>query len=105
MTFAPKPRGPRWACPVNGHTGHKIDQCRDFWGAASCTDRRKMMIGSGCFTCLGCDQGCANGVCAILNEVPADAIYVECAKSKSGRVPPSVLRIEVPPEAYGGGRY
>jgi hypothetical protein len=49
------------------------------------------MIGSGCFTCLGCDQGCANGVCAILNEVPAGAICVECTKSKTGRVPLSVI--------------
>jgi hypothetical protein len=92
MTYAPKPRGPRWACPVNGHTGHTIDKCKDFWGAASCTDRRKMMTGSGCFTCLGRDQGCGNGVCAIINEVPGDTICLECAKStKSSRVPPSIV--------------
>jgi hypothetical protein len=81
MVLAPKARGPRWACPVNGHTGHTIDQCKDFWGAGSCTDRRKMMTGSGCFTCLGRDQGCGNGMCAIVNEAPADTICQECLRT------------------------
>ncbi len=50
------------------------------------------MTGSGCFTCLGRDQGCGNGICAIINEVPGDTICLECAKStKTGRVPPSIV--------------
>ncbi len=38
ITYQPKVRGPRWACPVKGHSGHSIAQCRDFWGAKNCLE-------------------------------------------------------------------
>jgi hypothetical protein len=73
-------RGPRWACPVNGHSNHTLDKCQDFWEAASCTERRNMLANSSCFTCLGRDQGCSNGACAIINEVPLETFCQGCAK-------------------------
>ena len=39
ITYQPKVRGPRWACPVKGHSGHTIAQCSDFWGAENCLER------------------------------------------------------------------
>jgi len=27
ISYQPKVRGPRWACPVKGHSGHTIAQC------------------------------------------------------------------------------
>ncbi len=54
-------RGPRWASPVEGHTDHTLKRCQEFWGVTSYTERRNMMTWSGCFTCLGRDQGCSSG--------------------------------------------
>jgi hypothetical protein len=45
--------GPRWACPVQGHTGHDLADCLEFWGARDCAARRKMIFRSGCPSCLG----------------------------------------------------
>ena len=91
MTYPAKPKGPRWACPVNGHTGHNIDQCTEFWGASS-SERRELLKGTGCFTCLGREQGCGVGGCGILSEVPADVICQECVKTlRPGRIPPNIL--------------
>jgi hypothetical protein len=64
---------------VKGHSGHTIAQCQDFWGAENCIKRRRLMAGTGCYTCLGCDQGCGAGACAIFKEVPKDTICQECA--------------------------
>jgi len=36
ISYQPKVRGPRWTCPVKGHSGHTIEQCQDFWGAENC---------------------------------------------------------------------
>jgi hypothetical protein len=54
---APTTRGPRWACPVNDHAEHTLAQCVDFWGAADCVSRRRLLSQAGCVTCLGRDQG------------------------------------------------
>jgi hypothetical protein len=92
ISYQPKVRGPRWACPVKGHSGHTIAQCRDFWGAENCIERRKLMAETGCYTCLGRDQGCRAGVCAIVKEVPKDTICQECANftNRTG-TPPNIL--------------
>jgi hypothetical protein len=79
ISYQPKVRGPRWACPVKGHSGHTIAQCQDFWGAENCIERRRLMAGTGCYTRLGRDQGCGAGACAIVKEVPKDTICQECA--------------------------
>ncbi len=97
ITYQPKVRGPRWACPVKGHSGHTIAQCRDFWGAENCLERRKLLGGTGCYTCLGRDQGCGTGTCAIAKEVPKDTICQECASytNRSG-TPPNILCCGLP---------
>jgi hypothetical protein len=97
ITYQPKVRGPRWACPVKGHSGHTIAQCRDFWGAENCIEGRKLMGGTGCYTCLGRDQGCGAGACAIVKEVPKDTICQECAgyASRTG-TPPNILCCGLP---------
>jgi hypothetical protein len=71
---APTTRGPRWACPVNDHAEHTLAQCVDFWGAADCMSRRRLLSQAGCVTCLGRDQGCRDGVC----EVPGDTVCPDC---------------------------
>ncbi len=92
ITYQPKVRGPRWACPVKGHTDHTLAQCKEFWGAENCFERRKMLAGTGCYTCLGRDQGCGTGTCFIVKEVPKDTICQECASytNRSG-TPPNIL--------------
>ncbi len=75
---APTTRGPRWACPVNDHAEHTLAQCVDFWGAADCVSRRRLLSQAGCVTCLGRDQGCRDGVCAITIEVPGDTVCPDC---------------------------
>jgi hypothetical protein len=50
----------------------------DFWGAADCVSRRRLLSQAGCVTCLGRDQGCRNGVCAITIEVPGDTVCPDC---------------------------
>jgi hypothetical protein len=92
ISYQPKVRRPRWACPVKGHSGHTIAQCQDFWGAENCIERRKLMAETGCYTCLGRDQGCRAGACAIVKEVPKDTICQECANftNRSG-TPPNIL--------------
>jgi hypothetical protein len=97
ITYQPKVRGPRWACHVKGHSGHTIAQCQDFWGAENCIERRKLMAGTGCYTCLGRDQGCGAGACAIVKEVPKDTICQECAgyASRTG-TPPNILCCGLP---------
>ncbi len=87
ITYQPKVRGPRWACPVKGHSGHTIAQCRDFWGAENCLERRKLLGGTGCYTCLGREQGCGTGTCAIAKEVPKDTICQECASYTNAMAP------------------
>jgi hypothetical protein len=90
-------RAPRWACPVNGHSGHTLDKCRDFWEATSCTERGNMLADSSCFTCLGRDQGCSNGTCAIISEVPPETVCQGCAKSsRAEQPPPNVLCCGLP---------
>jgi hypothetical protein len=90
-------QAPRWACPVNGHSDHTLDKCRDFWEAASCTERRNMLADSSCFTCLGRDQGCSNGACAIISEVPLETVCQGCAKSsRAEQPPPNVLCCGLP---------
>jgi hypothetical protein len=63
---------PRWSHvePVSG-----------LWGAADCVEKRMLMIDLGCYTCLGQDQGCGNGTCAIISEATRDTICQEWAKS------------------------
>jgi hypothetical protein len=75
---APTTRGPRWACPVNDHAEHMLAQCVDFWGAADCVSRRQLLSQAGCVTCLGRDQGCKDGICAITIEVPGDTVCPDC---------------------------
>ncbi len=77
---------------MKGHSGHTIAQCQDFWGAENCIERRKLMAGTGCYTCLGRDQGCGAGACAIVKEVPKDTICQECAgyTNRTG-TPPNIL--------------
>jgi hypothetical protein len=55
------------------------------------------MGGTGCYTCLGRDQGCGVGACAIVKEVPKDTIYQECASyaSRTG-TPPNILCCGLP---------
>jgi hypothetical protein len=90
-------RAPRWACLVNGHSDHTLAKCRDFWGAASCTEHRNMLADSSCFTCLGRDQGCSNGTCAIISEVPLETVCQGCAKSsRAEQPPPNVLCCGLP---------
>jgi hypothetical protein len=50
------------------------------------------MAETGCYTCLGRDQGCRAGVCAIVKEVPKDTICQECANftNRTG-TPPNIL--------------
>jgi hypothetical protein len=92
ISYQPKVRGPRWACPVKGHSGHTIAQCQDFWGAENCIERRKLMAETGCYTCLGRDQGCGAGACAIVEEVPKDTICQECANfTNRTNTPPNIL--------------
>ncbi len=82
---------------MNGHSGHTLDKCRDFWEAASCTERRNMLAESSCFTCLGRDQGCSNGTCAIISEVPPETVCQGCAKiSRVEQPPPNVLCCGLP---------
>jgi hypothetical protein len=97
ISYQPKVRGPRWACPVKGHSGHTIAQCQDFWGAENCIERRRLMAGTGCFTCLGRDQGCGAGACAIVKEVPKDTTCQECAGyiNRTG-TPPNILCCGLP---------
>jgi hypothetical protein len=92
ISYQPKVRSLRWACPVKGHSGHTIAQCQDFWGAENCIERRKLMAGTGCYTFLGCDQGGCAGACAIIKEVPKDTICQECAgyTNRTG-TPPNIL--------------
>ena len=68
MVYKPRniARGPRWACPLDGHAGHDLQNCLEFWEAKSCKERRDKMMGSACFCCLGKDQGCARGACEIM---------------------------------------
>ena len=82
---------------MKGHSGHTIAQCRDFWGAENCIERRKLMGGTGCYTCLGRDQGCGTGTCAIVKEVPKDTICQECAgyANRNG-TPPNILCCGLP---------
>ncbi len=68
ISYQPKVRGPRGACPVKGHSGHTITQYQDFWGAEDCIERQKLMAETVCYTCLGRDQGCGAGACAIVKE-------------------------------------
>ncbi|MFN9910613.1 MAG: hypothetical protein ACK56F_31640, partial [bacterium] len=51
-----------------------------------------MLAGTGCYTCLGRDQGCGTGTCFIVKEVPKDTICQECASytNRSG-TPPNIL--------------
>ncbi len=82
---------------MNWHSGHTLDKCRDFWEAASCTERRNMLAESSCFTCLGRDQGCSNGTCAIISEVPPETVCQGCAKSsRAEQPPPNVLCCGLP---------
>jgi hypothetical protein len=74
-------RGPRWACPVQGHTGHDLADCLEFWGAWDCAARRKMIFRSGCPSCLGKDQGCQDGRCDIIYQLPPDVMCGSCVKS------------------------
>ncbi len=92
ISYQPKVRGPRWACPVKGHSGHSIAQCQDFWGVENCIERRKLMAETGCYTCLGRDQGCRAGACTIVKEVLKDTICQECANytNRTG-APPNIL--------------
>ena len=55
------------------------------------------MAGTGCYTCLGRDQGCGAGTCAIVKEVPKDTICQECAgyASRTG-TPPNILCCGLP---------
>ncbi len=92
ISYQSKVRDSRWACPVKGHSGNTIAQCPAFWGAENCIERRKLMAGTGCYTCLGGDQGCGAGACAIVKEVPKDTICQECANytNRTG-TPPNIL--------------
>jgi hypothetical protein len=74
-------RGPRWACPVKGHTGHDLAGCQEFWGAQGCAKRRQLIFGSGCSSCLGKDQGCQDGRCDIIYQLPPDVMCEGCVKS------------------------
>jgi hypothetical protein len=55
------------------------------------------MAGTGCFTCLGRDQGCGAGACTIVKEVPKDTICQECAgyTNRTG-TPPNILCCGLP---------
>ncbi len=55
------------------------------------------MAGTGCYTCLGLDQGCGTGTCVIAKEVPKDTICQECASytNRSG-TPPNILCCGLP---------
>jgi hypothetical protein len=49
------------------------------------------------FTCLGRDQGCSNGTCAIISEVPLETVCQRCAKSsRAEQPPPNVLCCGLP---------
>ena len=88
-------KGPRWTCPLKGHAGHDLQVCREFWGAASCEERRRKMKKSGCLCCLGKDQGCAKGVCVMMAAVPRNIVCMECAFHHS-RGPPNFLTCAFP---------
>ncbi len=88
-------KGPRWTCPLKGHAGHDLQVCREFWGAASCEERRRKLKKSGCICCLGKDQGCAKGACVMMAEVPRDIICMECAFHQN-RGPPNFLTCTFP---------
>ena len=81
MVFSPRnpTKAPRWTCPLTGHEGHDLHECREFWGARTCKERRGKMMGASCFCCLGRNQGCAKRGCARLTEVPRDLVCEECA--------------------------
>jgi hypothetical protein len=72
-------RTTRWTCPLTGHEGHDLSECREFWGARTCKERRGKMMGAACFCCLGRSQGCTKRGCARLTEVPRDLVCKECA--------------------------
>jgi hypothetical protein len=97
ISYQSKVRGLRWACPVKGHSGHTIAQCQDFWGAENYIEQRKLMAATGCFTCLGRDQGCGSGACAIVKEVPKDTICQEWAGyTNRTSTPPNILCCGLP---------
>ena len=86
---------------MKGHSGHMIAQCQDFWGAENCIERRKLMAETGCYTCLGRDQGCGAGACAIVEEVPKDTICQECANFTNRTGPPLSRNLCCGPEPLG----
>jgi hypothetical protein len=104
---APATRGPRWACPVNDHAEHTLAQCVDFWGAADCVSRRRLLSQAGCVTCLGRDQGCRDGVCAITIEVPGNTVCPDCMSIAGVTTTPppqlDVLRRDRTPETCDRG--
>jgi hypothetical protein len=60
--------------------------------AEDCIEQCKLLGGVGCYTCLGHDQGCGGGICAIVKEVSRDTICQECASynNRTG-TPPNIL--------------
>jgi hypothetical protein len=89
-------RGPRWACPVRGHTGHDLADCQEFWSAQDGASRRRMIFGSGCPSCLGKDQGCRDGRCDIIYQLPTDVVCGSCVKScPPGKSPSNKMTCDV----------
>jgi hypothetical protein len=85
------PRFGRWACPVYYHQGHDVNQCADFWNMGP-RDRRTHCKRGACWTCLDKNRLCIGGGCSRIEEVPAELICVECAKSaRPGMAPLNVL--------------
>ena len=85
------PRFGRWACPVYYHQGHDVNQCADFWNMGP-RDRRTHCKRGACWTCLDKGRLCVGGGCSRIEEVPAELICVECAKSaRPGMAPLNVL--------------
>jgi hypothetical protein len=85
------PRSGRWACPVYYHQGHDVNQCADFWNMGP-RDRRTHCKRGACWTCLDKSRLCIGGGCSRIEEVPAELICVECAKSaRPGMAPLNVL--------------
>jgi hypothetical protein len=81
----------RWACPIKGHENHQIQTCPRFFNSPPGI-RRRMLYKSACYTCLGRGEECNWGTCGRIQEVPADLVCKDCAKTvQAEKSPPTYL--------------
>ena len=91
------PQGPkvhRWSCLIQGHEGHKLWECREFFQLTT-KERREKCSQQGCWTCLARrnEKGdCKRQECSRLKEVPVALICQACAVNlMDGRPPLSIF--------------